>query len=279
MLFPPDFLDRVAAAAGRARRYAGIGEGPGRRGRLGEAGEFADHRPYAPGDDARRLDWALFARHGELSVRRFAEDRGRPMWALLDASASMAAGDGGLQKWDAARTVAAAACCGALLTGGRAGALGFGGKSFSFPESRGAAAAGAALRFFKELEPGGGGTVGDAADSFLSARPRAGAVAVVSDFLDAGGFAGPLDRLRAAGHAVRAVRVYTAEEARPGVRGDAALVDAETGAAVTRTITKDAAAAYAARYNAFAASFIGAGGLAVRADVGLDELIAAGVGS
>ena len=33
--------------------------------RRGGSAEFLDHRPYAPGDDLRRVDWAAFARTGE----------------------------------------------------------------------------------------------------------------------------------------------------------------------------------------------------------------------
>ena len=40
--------------------------------RAGPAGarglEFADYRPYTPGDDLRRVDWNIYARLGEAFV-------------------------------------------------------------------------------------------------------------------------------------------------------------------------------------------------------------------
>ena len=37
--------------------------------------EFADHRAYVPGDDVRHIDWKAFARHGQLTLRQFEEER------------------------------------------------------------------------------------------------------------------------------------------------------------------------------------------------------------
>ena len=41
---------------------------------LGGGVEFADHRDYSHGDDFRYLDWNVFARHGNLLVKRFQEE-------------------------------------------------------------------------------------------------------------------------------------------------------------------------------------------------------------
>ncbi|HQB43450.1 MAG TPA: DUF58 domain-containing protein, partial [Polyangiaceae bacterium] len=39
--------------------------------RRGGSAEFQDHRPYAPGDDLRRIDWAAYARTGEPVLKLF----------------------------------------------------------------------------------------------------------------------------------------------------------------------------------------------------------------
>jgi uncharacterized protein (DUF58 family) len=72
----------------------GMGERPGDRrfpGRPQPAGiEVEAHRPYAPGDDLRHLDWNAVGRLDTLVVRRFTAERELVVHLLLDASASMA---------------------------------------------------------------------------------------------------------------------------------------------------------------------------------------------
>jgi uncharacterized protein (DUF58 family) len=55
----------------------------------GDSTEFHDHRMYAPGDDPRRINWAAYARTGQLSLKLFRQE-GRPLIdCLLDVSPSM----------------------------------------------------------------------------------------------------------------------------------------------------------------------------------------------
>ena len=51
--------------------------------------EFADFRPYAPGDDLRVVDWNVYGRLGQMVVRLFHEDRVLGVRVALDCSASM----------------------------------------------------------------------------------------------------------------------------------------------------------------------------------------------
>ena len=67
------------------------------RGRVGErlgAGtgsslEFQDHRPYAPGDDLRHVDWTAYARSEVLSVRLYREEVAPRIDLVIDGSTSM----------------------------------------------------------------------------------------------------------------------------------------------------------------------------------------------
>ncbi|MCC6877519.1 MAG: DUF58 domain-containing protein, partial [Sandaracinaceae bacterium] len=71
-LLDPAFLGRLAQLAIRARRrFAGAAAGARRSTRRGSSAEFADHRPYHPGDDIRRIDWNAYARLEELVLRLF----------------------------------------------------------------------------------------------------------------------------------------------------------------------------------------------------------------
>lgn len=69
--------------------------------------EFAEHRPYFPGDDLRYLDWKALAKLDKLFVRQFEQETNMRCYLLLDASGSMAYAGNGLSKLDYAVELAA----------------------------------------------------------------------------------------------------------------------------------------------------------------------------
>ncbi|HSH76287.1 MAG TPA: DUF58 domain-containing protein [Longimicrobiales bacterium] len=74
---------------------------------LGFSIDFAEHRPYMPGDDIRRIDWRLFARTDRHYIKLFEADTNANFVVLLDVSASMSYGSHSLAKLDYARYLAA----------------------------------------------------------------------------------------------------------------------------------------------------------------------------
>ena len=74
----------------------------------GSGSEAGEGRPYAPGDDARRIDWSVTARSTELHVRDTIADRELETWLVVDASASLDWGTAAWEKRDLAVTAAAA---------------------------------------------------------------------------------------------------------------------------------------------------------------------------
>lgn len=74
---------------------------------LGFSTDFAEHRPYDPGDDIRRIDWRLFARTDRYYIKLFEADTNANFSVLLDLSASMSYGSHSLTKLDYARYLAA----------------------------------------------------------------------------------------------------------------------------------------------------------------------------
>jgi uncharacterized protein (DUF58 family) len=46
--------------------------------------EFEEVRLYAPGDDARNIDWRVTARRGRPHTKLFREERERPVWIVAD---------------------------------------------------------------------------------------------------------------------------------------------------------------------------------------------------
>ena len=74
---------------------------------LGFSIDFAEHRPYMPGDDIRRIDWRLWARTDRHYIKLFEADTNANFTVLLDVSASMRYGTHSLAKLDYARYLAA----------------------------------------------------------------------------------------------------------------------------------------------------------------------------
>lgn len=70
--------------------------------------EFAEHRPYTPGDDLRYLDWTVFARTDNFFIKQFEEETNVKAYLLLDRSASMGFGSGPVTKLQYACYLAAA---------------------------------------------------------------------------------------------------------------------------------------------------------------------------
>lgn len=55
----------------------------------GRGMEFEEHRSYQAGDDVRAIDWRVTARTGQAHIKRFREERERPVYLLADFSPSM----------------------------------------------------------------------------------------------------------------------------------------------------------------------------------------------
>src|SRR5687767_11729569 len=58
----------------------------------GRGMEFAEVRPYQPGDDVRSIDWNVTARMGHPFVKQFVEERDLTVFLAVDVSGSLAFG-------------------------------------------------------------------------------------------------------------------------------------------------------------------------------------------
>lgn len=74
---------------------------------LGLSIDFAEHRPYMPGDDIRRIDWRVFGRTDRFYVKEFEADTNANFIVVLDISRSMDYGSDAITKLDYARYMAA----------------------------------------------------------------------------------------------------------------------------------------------------------------------------
>jgi len=74
---------------------------------LGLSLDFAEHRPYMPGDDIRRIDWRLYGRTDRHYIKLFEAETNANFAVLLDVSRSMGYGTGDVTKLDYARWLGA----------------------------------------------------------------------------------------------------------------------------------------------------------------------------
>ena len=112
----------------RARALAdGVSFGRHASARVGRGIEFAGHRAYTRGDDARRIDWRAYGRTDRLTIREAEVETDHAFWLVLDTSASMAMPCGsGRTRFDHAQTLAAALAMVAERQGDRYGVIEWG---------------------------------------------------------------------------------------------------------------------------------------------------------
>lgn len=104
----PDVLARIDNLELLARTVVdGFLNGLHRSPYLGLSLDFAEHRPYMPGDDIRRIDWRLFARTDRHYIKLFEAETNANFVVLMDISRSMSYGSGGVSKLDYGRYLAA----------------------------------------------------------------------------------------------------------------------------------------------------------------------------
>ena len=103
----PDAIKRIARLDLRARHVVeGFLSGMHRSPYFGQSVEFAQHREYVAGDDLRHVDWKVWARQDRLYVKQFEEDTNLRCTLLVDTSTSMEYGNGAMNKYEYACTVA-----------------------------------------------------------------------------------------------------------------------------------------------------------------------------
>src|SRR4029079_3140053 len=88
----------------------------------GRGVEFAEVRPYQPGDDVRTIDWNVTARMGAPFVKQYVEERDLTVFLVVDVSGSLGFGSRAILKRDLAAELAALLAFAALRNHDRVGA-------------------------------------------------------------------------------------------------------------------------------------------------------------
>jgi uncharacterized protein (DUF58 family) len=217
--------------------------------RRGFSVEFAEHRPYQPGDDLRYLDWKIVARADRWVVKQFEEETNLRATIVLDVSRSMnwtgapAGARGGvpgrLTKLAYAEQLVAAVSLLLLRQRDAVGLVRFDDRVRTMvrPRSR----SGQWRRLLTSLAEPGAGEASKAGEGLAQAARlvrRAGMVLLVSDLLvDVDDVDRALRALRAAGHDITVLHVLDpAERDLSLASAEAVFVDPETKLAVPAAV-------------------------------------------
>lgn len=90
MLLKTDLLSQLAPLELRARKIVeGFISGLHRSPFHGFSVEFAEHRPYTPGDDVKHIDWKVYAKTERFYIKQYEEETNLRCYVMLDTSSSM----------------------------------------------------------------------------------------------------------------------------------------------------------------------------------------------
>ncbi len=181
---------------------------------FGQTVEFRQHRPYAPGDDLRYVDWKVWAKQDRYYVKQFEEDTNLRLTLLVDASASMRYGSGPMNKFDYAATLAVSLAYLVLRQQDAVGCLTFDESPRRIvPQRTKRNHLYSIIHSLEGSEPTHKTDLHPIFRKTAETYPRRGLVAIVSDLLvDRDGFARGLRLLRSRGHDVLVFHVLDDDE-------------------------------------------------------------------
>jgi uncharacterized protein (DUF58 family) len=214
------------------RRVEGLLAGDYRSVLLGQGSELALIRPYAPGDDVRRIDWNVTARTNEPHVRVDLAERVLVTWLVLDVSPSMEFGTADRRKTDVAEGVAMAIGHLATRRGNRLGVVTFGdGEPKALPPKQGRMGLTGLLTALERRaaqREAGATSLGEGITRVAALARQRSLVVLVSDLRGPSDWRKPLLEL-ASRHDVLAVEIRDPREQELPNVGPLWLVDPETG--------------------------------------------------
>lgn len=212
----------------------GFLQGLHRSPRKGFSVEFAEFRPYQPGDDLRYIDWKIVARADKWMVKQFEEETNMRAAIVLDVSKSMdwRGAPSRLTKLAYAEQVVAALALLLIRQKDAVGLIRYDEtlRSVIPPRARNVQW----RRIVKALEEGGAGNDSDMSAAMMQAGKlvsRPGLVILVSDLLvDEEATINALKVVRAGGHGVTVLHIMDPSERDFDVSPEAIFVDPERDA-------------------------------------------------
>ena len=230
-LLDPEFLTRLDSLDVFSRKILqGKLQGERRSKRRGQSVEFADHRPYAVGDDLRFIDWNIYGRLEQLFLKLFMEEQDLTVHIALDASGSIGVGDGEAGKDRFIRKLAAALGYVSLVNNNRVTVSAFAdGLTGQVANLRGRHYVHQLAEFLLTGKAEGPSFFDKTCRQLVTGRMGTGLMIVLSDFLFKEGFEDGLRRLVSRKYDLYVVQVLSPTELSPEFSGDLRLLDVEDG--------------------------------------------------
>lgn len=227
----PDVVSRLKNMQLRARLVvegfvAGLHQSPYH----GFSVEFAEHRPYMPGDPLKYVDWKVFAKTDRYYLKEFEEETNLKCYLLLDVSKSMDYGTVTTTKLQYATYLAAALAFLMIQQRDAVGLVLYDTELRTYlpPRSVGSYL-NVLLAHLENLRPSGQTDIGRNLHAVAERIRRRGLVVVLSDFLDdPSKILSGLRHFRHDGHEVLAFHILDPMERSFAFRGDTKFIDLES---------------------------------------------------
>lgn len=227
----PDVVSRLKNMQLRARLVvegfvAGLHQSPYH----GFSVEFAEHRPYMPGDPLKYVDWKVFAKTDRYYLKEFEEETNLKCYLLLDVSKSMDYGTVTTTKLQYATYLAAALAFLMIQQRDAVGLVLYDTELRTYlpPRSVGSYL-NVLLSHLENLRPSGQTDIGRNLHAVAERIRRRGLVVVLSDFLDdPSKILSGLRHFRHDGHEVLAFHILDPMERSFAFRGDTKFIDLES---------------------------------------------------
>lgn len=249
-LFEPQFLKQLDRLALLTRRNtAGQMQGERRSPRRGSSVEYADFKPYTPGDDFRQIDWNLYARLEKFFLKLFVAEEEITLHLLIDTSASMDWGEPNKLRY--AAQAAGALGYIALASLDRAQVTSFGGGNEQrIPAGRGRAGVPPLFNLLNRLKGNGNTSLLQASRRYIQTARVAGPLLLCSDLLTPD-WEEALRTLGRRPFEITVLHVLSPDELNPPFEGDLKLLDVEGGESLDVSADLDLLQRYVERLQAW----------------------------
>ena len=199
--------------------------------------EFAEHRPYMPGDPLKNLDWKVWARSDRYLVKQFTEETNLRCNLLVDLSGSMGfkSKRASMSKLEYAQSLSAALAYLMLHQQDAVGAMLFADRPLSYIPARAVRShLDVILKTLGSVEPQGRTRLGPVLHELAERVKRRGLIVLCSDLMDkpAEVLSG-LQHFRHRNHEVIVFHVLDPDEVDFPYTDTATFVDLESGERLT----------------------------------------------
>jgi len=216
--------------------------------------EFAEHRPYMPGDPLKNLDWKVLAKSDRYLIKQYTEETNLRAHLLVDLSGSMGfmSKRASLSKLEYARSLAAALAYLMIHQQDAVGAMLFADRPLRYVPPRSVRShLDVVLKTLAEGEPTGRTKLGPALHELAERIKRRGLVVLLSDLLDSPAeVLSGLQHFRHRNHEVIVFHILDPDEIDFPFTDASTFVDMESGAQLT-TEPWEIAARYRERLEAW----------------------------